>query len=142
MNDEATLVISSAIETYLKTLDEDFETAYENVNFKPSDNPFQVPTFLFAEPDDLGYRDSPYILRGIFTNTLAYPTNEGAGNAQTKAEQVKAYFYRGLSLPTPNFNIIFDRTPEITGGAVEEDRYIIRVRCRFFAHIDAANGAI
>jgi|SRR6476661_7065627 len=132
MNDK----IKQAIEVHLTALDQTFQTAWENVDFKPTNAPFQAPTFLFAEPDDQGFRDSPYIQRGIFTNTLAYPTNEGGESAQNKADEVANHFKRGTSLlTTAGFSVIFDRTPEITGGAIEGDRFIIRVRCRFFAHI-------
>lgn len=128
--------IKQAIETYLKTLAPAFPTAYENVNFKPPVGPFQVPTFLFAEPDNRGSKDSPYLQRGYCTITLAYPTNQGGGAAQAKAEDLRNYFKAGTTMPATNFNVIVERTPEITGGIIEESRYIVRVRIRFYAYID------
>lgn len=131
--------IRQLMETHLKGLAPDFPTAWDNVNFKPPDGPFQVVNFLFAEPDDRGFRDSPYTQRGIMTVTLAYPTNQGSGIVEAKANDVRNRFVRGTSLPIIDdgqFKVIIDRTPEITGGAVEEERYIIRVRVRFFAHVD------
>jgi hypothetical protein len=136
---KANSVIRQAMETHLQTLDPDFATAWENKDFKPTDAPFQVPTFLFAEPDDRGFRDSPFTQRGILTVTLAFPLNEGPGKAEAKAEEVRNYYDRGLSLLTSEgFSVVVDRTPEITGGEVQENRYIIRVRIRFYAHIDKA----
>jgi hypothetical protein len=128
--------IVKANETHLKALTPAFPTAWENVNFKPPEGPFQVPTHLFAEPDDRTI-GGPFLQRGILTVTLAYPTNQGRGAAQSKAEDVALHFYKGLSLPIDeNTSLVVERTPEITGGAVEGDRFIIRVRIRFFAYID------
>ncbi len=132
--------IRAACEARLKALDPAFPTAWNNVNFVPPAGAFQVPDNYFAEPDDRGFRNSPYIQRGIFTIRLFYPTNQGPGPADTKAEQLRDHFYRGLSLlTTEGFNVIFDRTPEITGGEVVEGRFFMSVRCRFFAHIGSEN---
>jgi hypothetical protein len=129
--------IIQANETHLKALAPDFATAWENVNFKPPAlAPFQAPTHLFAEPDNRGSKDSPYLQRGIFTVTLAYPTNQGGGAAQAKANDISEHFKRGTTINAGDFNVIIERTPEITGGVIEGDRYIKRVRIRFFAHID------
>jgi len=130
--------IKEAIEDFLELLEPGFPTAYENVNFKPTEAAFQAPSFLFAEPDNRGYANDPYLQRGIFTNTLAYPINEGGGAAQAKAETVKQHFRRGTTILADGLKIIIETTPEIAGGNVEDDRYIIRVRCRFFAYVDTA----
>lgn len=133
------LRIKQLCETHLKALAPDFPTAWENVNFKPSANaPFQIPTFLFAEPDLRGSSDSPYLQRGILTVTLAYPTNQGGGAAQLKAEEIRNWFNAGITMVGEDFNVIVERTPEITSGTIEEDRFTIRVRIRFFAYIDRA----
>ncbi len=128
--------IKQVVETYLKSLTPDFPTAWENVNFKPPAGPFQVPTFLFAEPDNRGSKDSPYLQRGLCTINLAYPTNQGGGAAQAKAEDLKEHFKAGTTIAADDFNVIVEKTPEITGGNIEESRYIVRVRVRFFAYID------
>lgn len=129
--------IRAACEAHLKALEPAFPTAWNNVNFQPPVGPYQIPDFLFAEPDDRGFRDNPYMQRGIFSIRLFYPTNQGAGPAETKAEQLRDHFYRGLSLMTSEgFSVIFDRTPENSGGEiVEEGRFFIIVRCRFYAYI-------
>lgn len=132
MND----LIKQAGEVHLKALAPNFPTAWENVNFKPSVGPFQVPTWLFAEPDDKGNDEAPYLQRGIFTITLAYPTNQGGGMAQMKAKEVAAHFSKGTTLATTGgFNVIVEREPHITNGMIEGDRYIIRVQVRFFAWV-------
>lgn len=128
--------IKQAGETHLVALAPAFPTAWENVNFKPPAGPFQIPTWAFAEPDDKGNKDAPYLQRGIFTITLAYPTNQGGGAAQAKAEDIKNWFEKGTTIAAVGFNVIIDKEPEIQGGRVEEARYVIRVLIRFFAWID------
>lgn len=136
MNNRA---IRAALEARLKALDIAFPTAWPNTNIAPS-GAFQSPDILFAEPDDRGFRDSPIVQRGIFVITLLYPTNTGPGAAETKAEAIRNHFYRGLSLATTeNFSVVIDRTPELTGGGIEDDYFVIRVRCRFYAYIGTEN---
>jgi hypothetical protein len=129
-------LIRQANETHLKALEPNFPTAWENVNFSPTDAPFQTVSHLFAEPDDRGYRDSPFIQRGYMQIGLFYPTDQGPAMAQIKAEEIREHFPRGLSLDTGQFPVIVEKTPEIRGGAIEEGRYVIRVLVRFFANID------
>lgn len=130
--------IRQACETHLHALQPPLPTAWQNTNFNPPSGPFQAPFILFAQPEDRGYADSPFEQRGIFIVTLLYPTNQGPQPAQDRAELVRKHFERGTVLDAGGFNVIFDRTPEITGGDVEEGRFVVRVRCRFFAHIDIA----
>jgi hypothetical protein len=131
--------IRKAIENYVRSVDAPlFPTAWENVNFAPTAGvAYQAVDLLFAAPDDLGMAGGPYLQEGYLQITLQYPTNQGPGAAQARADKLRDKFKRGVTLPTPNFNIVFEKTPEISGGAVEDGRYVIRVRCRFFAQIDA-----
>jgi hypothetical protein len=129
-------LIKQAGETHLKALAPAFPTAWENVNFKPPVGPFQVPTWLFADPDDRGGADAPYLQRGIFTITLAYPTNQGGGAAEAKAKEIRQHFKKATTIVTTGgFNVIVEKEPEITGGRIEGDRYIVRVLIRFYAWI-------
>lgn len=129
--------IRKALENRVKTLPGDLPISWENVNFEPANDGAFVSTFLlFAEPQDLGFKDSPYIQRGYLQLGFHYPTNAGPGAAQAQAEVARAHFARGLSLKADGITTVIDRTPEITGGAVEDSRFVIRARIRFYAHID------
>jgi hypothetical protein len=133
--------IRQACESHLKALAPEFPTAWPNVNFNPPDGPFQAPFILYAEPDDRGFRDSAAIQRGIFIITLLYPTNQGPFAAQSKAEDVADHFKRGTSVAIAgegSHSVIFDRTPEITSGDVEENRFVVRVKCRFYSQLEAS----
>lgn len=128
--------IRQALEVRLNAMQPPLPTAWQNKDFSPPVGPFQAPFFLFAEPDDRGYKDSPYIQRGTMTVTLLYPLNEGPGNAQTRAELIRNWFSRGLTVTAGGLNVIIDRTPEVSGGVAEEGRFVIRVRIRFWALIE------
>lgn len=128
------LRIKQLMEKRLEALAPDFATAWENVNFKPPAlDPFQVPTFLFSDPDLRGSADAPYLQRGIFIITLAYPTNQGGAAAYDKAEDIQKRFKAGTTLDGDTFQVVVERPPEIIPAGIEGDRFIIRVNIRFFA---------
>lgn len=131
--------ISQAMEVHLKNLPNRPATAWENVNFNPTTGVGYISAFmLFAEPNDVGYKDSPYIQRGYMQVGVHWPTNTGAGAAQEQAEAIAAWFKRGTSLANDGITVIIDKTPEITGGSIEDGRYVVRVRVRFFCRVQPA----
>ena len=132
MNDK----IRQALETYADTLAPKLPTAYENVNFSPPVGPYQAYFVLFAEPDDAGYKDSDYFQRGIFTIVLLYPTNQGPGNADARAKLFRQHFKRGTTIALPKYSVVVERTPEITGGNIEDNRFVVRVRVRWYAQVE------
>lgn len=129
-------VIRQLLEDRLEAVAPNFPTAYENINFNPPAGPYQMAYVMFAEPEDTGYKDSPVTQRGIFQINLMFPTNQGAGPAETKAELVRRSFDRGTSFPNAaGIQLFIERTPEIPAGTIEESRYVVRVKCRFYAHV-------
>lgn len=130
--------ITQAMESRLHALPQRPPTAWENVNFVPTNGVGYISSYtLFAMPDDVGYRDSPFIQRGYMQIGVHWPTNTGAGAAQAEAERIAAWFARGSSFVNDGTTVIIDRTPEITGGSIEDGRYVVRVRVRFFSRIGA-----
>lgn len=128
--------IRRALENRVKTLEPLLPTAWENVNFSPPDQaPYQQTNVMFAQPEDVGFRDSPYIQRGIFQITLHYPLNQGPGYAQARGELFRNHFYRGLTCPDNVVAVVIDLTPEVTGGQVEENAYVVRVKVRFYCQL-------
>lgn len=133
--------IRRALETRLGTVNPALATAWENVDFDPpgADTPYQIANTMFAAPENPTMGQRHYRQRGIFQISLQYPTNEGPGAAQTRAELLRNTFFRGLSIAADGVTTIVDRTPEVATGAVEGDRYVINIRIRFYA--DIFNGA-
>jgi len=133
---EDTDAIVAALETHLRTLPELPPVAWENVNFTPvNGTPYVAPFTLFTEPDDAGFRDSSNIQRGYMQIGLHFPTNTGAGAARTLAKRLRRHFPRGSSYVAGGVKTNILATPEITGGTIEEGRYVVRVRVRFYAEL-------
>jgi hypothetical protein len=128
--------IRKALETQLIALDNSIATAWENVDFSPANNePFQIVHFLYTQPGDVGFKNGPYLQQGYMQVSLQYPTNQGSGAAQAKAEMLRAGFFRGLSLSANGITTVIAQTPEILAAIVENDRYSVKVRIRFYAYI-------
>lgn len=131
----STKAIRKALETHLAAMPTVPAIAWENTNVSLS-GAFLLPTLLFSEPDDAGYRDAPFIQRGIYTIACEYPTNTGPNAAQAMAEKLRDWFGRGNSFTADSVTVKIDSTPEIGGGGIEDGRYVIRVFVRFWALID------
>ena len=130
-------LIRKALEQRLAAMPAVPTIAYENVNFVPVDNvPFVAINFMFAQPDDLGFRDSPFIQNGYLQLTLFYPVNKGPGAAESKAEDFRNWFARSFSFAVDGATVVINHTPEISGGSVEDGRYVIRVYIRFRATVE------
>jgi hypothetical protein len=128
--------IAKALETKLKASYNDLPIAWENLKFVGTDGPFQVATVLFAEPENPTQGDNFYRQRGFLQISLLYPIDTGRGAAFARAELLRAGFHRGLSLVADGVTAIIEKTPEISAGKVEDGRYVVIVRIRFFANIE------
>lgn len=130
--------IRRAMETRLNTLPDKPPIAWENNNFTPVTGVGYLSTFmLFTKPDDMGFKDSPYVQRGYMQVGVHWPTNTGPSAAETQAEKVRAHFKRGTSFEASGVTTVVSDTPEQTGGSIEDGRYVIRVRIPFYARIEA-----
>lgn len=131
--------IRKALEAKLATVLPAMPIAYENFNFAPTDGvPYAISNILFARPVTTGYGNAPYVQRGYMQVSLQYPTGKGAGQAEARGELLRSTFYRGLSLAANGVTTVIDETPEVTGGAIEGDSYVVKVLIRFYA--DIQNG--
>lgn len=126
--------IRKALEKRLAALPNVPTIVFENTNFVPVNNVAYIATnMMFSEPDDLGFMDSPYNQLGYMQVTLFYPTNKGPGAAETLAEGIRIWFARGSSFTTDGISVIIEKTPEVSGGSIEENAYVVRVYVRFRA---------
>jgi hypothetical protein len=131
------LLVRSALEVALAAMSPALATAYENAPFAPVvATPYQRVTLLLAEPvnAEIG-RTGLYTEQGFMQVDLAYPLNAGPGVATARADLIRSTFYRGASFTASGVTVNIERTPEIMPGRVEEDRFIVPVRIRFYAHI-------
>lgn len=130
--------ISQALETRLNALPNKPPIAWENLNFTPATGVGYLTAFtLFTAPEDIGLADSTVVQRGYMQVGVHWPTNTGGGAAKAKAEEIANWFPRRLTLENDGTVVVIDRTPEITGGSVEDGRYVVRVRIRFYSQMPA-----
>jgi hypothetical protein len=131
------VLVRAALEVALAAMTPALSTAYENAPFTPVvDTPYQRVTLLLAPPanNEIG-RDGLYMEQGFMQVDLAYPLNAGPKPATARAELIRTTFYRGASFTASGVTVNIERTPEIMPARVEEDRYVVPVRVRFYAHI-------
>jgi hypothetical protein len=132
----STVSIRAALETALNGMSPAIATAWENVPFTtPAESvPYQVAHIILAEPDNSVYGAEHREL-GYMQVRLLYPLNAGSAAALTRAELIRDLFARGVSFQNSGISVIIMRTPEILPATVEDGRYAVVVRVRFYANI-------
>lgn len=126
-----------ALETRLKAIATPLSTAWENALFTPVANtPYQQVNLVLAAPinPEMGRL---YQENGYMQVTLRYPLNTGAGAAQTRAQAIRDWLYRGLSVAANGLTVTINRTPAIGASFVDGDRFCIPVKISFFANVAA-----
>ena len=125
-----------ALQTKLATITPAIATAYENVEYKPVEGtPYQAVYFMPANPENPTMGDDYYRLIGIFQINLFYPLRDGTGTAEARAELIRTTFKRGTSMTNGSLTVIVNKTPEIVPGVVDEDRWLIPVKIRWYAGV-------
>lgn len=129
--------IRQALETALDAANGPvIETSWENKDFTPKGGvPYQDVHLLPAEPENPTFGGSSYRERGIFQVTLKYPLGTGPAATAVRAELYQAAFKRGNSFVKSGVTVIIERTPEVLPYYVEQDRYCLPIRIRYFANI-------
>jgi hypothetical protein len=79
--------------------------------------------------------DGYYREQGIFQITLRFPLQAGPKTAADRAEAIRTAFKRGTTLTYNSVNVIIDRTPEISEGRVDGDRWSVSIKIKWFAGI-------
>lgn len=128
------VLIRSALEVALAAMSPALATAYENAPYTPvAGTPYQRIHLLAAAPEnpEMGRftRDHGYL-----QVSLAYPLNAGPAAATARAELIRDTFYRGRTFTSGGISTVIERTPEIAPARIEDDRYVIPVKIRFFAN--------
>ncbi len=130
--------ISAAFEKKLNTLETNFPTAYENVQFTPvTGTAYQRVRILPAQPDNPTIGDSYYREVGLFEVILFYPLDIGRNAAQVKAEAIKALFKRGLAMVEDGLTVVVDRTPSIASAVQLDDRYVVPITISYYAEVQS-----
>lgn len=135
------LAIATALEVRLAALLPAIATSWENANYEPvPGTPYQAANVLFAEPENPTFGDDFWRQRGYLQVQLRFPGNTGKAAAFQRAGLLQSWFKRGLSLEADGITTVVEKTPEVTNGTNDGDRYIVNVRIRFYANIQPNGG--
>ena len=128
--------VRAALETALNGMSPALSTAWENNAFVPpvSTTPYQKAFVMPATPDNPEYGSS-YSENGIFQVTLMFPLQTGTNAVAERAELLRTTFFRGASFINSGVTVNITRTPEISAGTVDGDRFSVPVKIRFSAFI-------
>ena len=129
--------IRSALEAALNGMSPPLATAWENVAFTPpaSSVPYQRAFLLFAAPENPDMGRGVTRENGIFQINLCYPLQAGDGAARARVALIRNTFYRSATFVSGAARVIIRNTPEAGAGAASGDRWIVPVKCIFFADI-------
>jgi Bacteriophage related domain of unknown function len=128
------LLIRQALEVALAAMSPAMSTAYENVPFVPvNGTPYQRAYIMMTEPDnpEMGAYTQDM---GFMQVSLCYPLDTGPADALARAELIRSTFKRGYSFTASGIVVTVERTPEIGPAMLEEDRFVIPVRIRFYSN--------
>ncbi|MFZ6655936.1 phage tail terminator-like protein [Undibacterium sp. TJN19] len=128
--------VRAAIETAILNMVPPLQTSWENVVFQSTTNvPYQKVEWMFAPPDNSTLGMGFYREQGYVQVTLMYPIGKGAGDANTRAQLLRDTFLRGSVFIKDGVKTFIVKTPEISNGMVDGDRFALPVRIRFIADV-------
>jgi hypothetical protein len=128
--------IRNALENALATIAPAIDIVHENEKYEPiAGRPYAEAFLLVAMPSNPTMGDGFYQELGILQVNLQYPTETGTADAAARAELIRSLLKRGSTFSYAGVTVQIDRTPEISGGAVEADRWKLIVRARWHSDI-------
>lgn len=129
-------IVRAELEERLAAISPALATEWQNMGYKNADGtpgspdpkvPYQRVWLLTADPAN-PEASNGYIEQGFLQVDLLYPLNGGVDAAQVRAELIRSGFKRGSGSKA-----VIDKTPSISGGARENDRWVVRVKIPFHA---------
>ncbi|MFZ2407006.1 MAG: phage tail terminator-like protein [Methylobacter sp.] len=126
--------VRAALETALNAMTPSLSTCWENTpHTAVAGTPYQQVYLLVAEPENPTMGDGFYREQGILQITLMYPLQTGSATAAARAELIRTTFKRGTSFTSGAVTVRINRTPEISPGRVDGDRFAVPVKIRWFS---------
>lgn len=119
--------IQSALETHLTALGA-FATAWENTGFVPADGvPFQRVNMIPVTPEDEVIGREMVKLRGLLQVTLCYPSGQGRGDVQARADALRLHFAPPLTLSNGDIKVQVVDTARVGAGFADGGRWCVPV---------------
>jgi hypothetical protein len=116
-----------AIRKRLLALSPTYPTAYEGISFITPNSMYQRLQFLISSPTD------PVFGRGYYRENIevqifiADLQDNGTTPAEVRAEEVRDWFHKGLTLTEDGIRMHVLRTPQVSSATVVADRIIVPV---------------
>ena len=130
------ILIRAALETALNSITPAMATSWENYSYAPvAGVPYQAINLLFVQPENPTFGSAFHREVGYMQVTLNYPLQVGPTTAATRAELIRAKFFRGASFTSGGVTVVIHRTPEISSGRVDGDRWAVPVKVFFYSDI-------
>lgn len=130
------VLIRALLEVQLNAISPAIQTAFENAPFSPvAPTPWQRVNLLPAKTLNPTFGDRFKRETGILQITLNYPENAGAQAATTRAELIRAQFYRGLALFNGTLRVLIDEAPSIATGTNDGGWYRLPVSVPYIADV-------
>lgn len=127
--------VRAALETHLAAITPALDTAYENYPYSPTPGtPWQDVFLVPIDPEHVEM-GANFTERGIFRVNLHYPLDAGPGAATTRAELIRTAFKRGTTLASGSITTHIETHPEVSPARIEDDRYFLPVRIRYYAFV-------
>ena len=127
--------IRAALEVALKSITPAIATAWENIEFSPTEDvPFQRLGLGRAKPDDSEIGQL-HIEQGILIVSLNYPTGVGPCDAEARADLVRSTFAKGRSFSASGVTVTIMGTPEVPQGQPVEGWFVVPVKIPWRAQV-------
>lgn len=118
----------TAVRKHLNNLLPKYPTALEGISFTPpSSGMYQRLQFVISRPTD------PVLGTGYYRENIEVQIfvvdklDVGTTNAETRAELIRDWFHKGLTLTEGNFRMHVLKTPHVSSAAVAADKIIVPV---------------
>ena len=72
---------------------------------------------------------------GVFQVNLNYPQGGGYAATYAKAQALRDAFFQGKTFTSGNITVIVSRTPTISPGRNDGDRWVVPIKISFFANV-------
>ena len=118
----------TAVRKHLANLSPKLPTALEGISFTPpKTGMYQRLQFVVSRPTDpvlgIGYYRENIEVQIFVVDKL----DVGTTNADTRAELIRDWFHKGLTLTEGTFRMHVLRTPHVSSAAVAADKIIVPV---------------
>lgn len=116
-----------AIRKRLAALTPKYPTAFEGISFTPPAGLYQRLQFVVSPPTDPVFGKGYYRENMEVQIFVADILDKGTEAAELRAEEIRNWFHKGLTLIEGDYKLHILRTPQVAGAAVAADRVIVPV---------------